>query len=317
MRFAIISDTHYCAPGQGEDKVWWNRTLGSRTREAGASMVEAISRMQVDFVIHCGDISGYCDLANSGAALEILDGLGCPWYGVLGNHDTWFPGMRDAFSDYNGLPHGQCYYKRKLGQVVFVFLDTCYWRAVDGSVSPYLDMDLFDANMVEGLCVPDSEIEWLAGQLEIHRDEKVVLVSHAPLGFQEFYPVATLATGEPGPKFGCSHLAFNTKCGRVGDIFNRQELRALLVKHSNVKAALAGHCHINDYCLQGGVAYIQTASMVEYPFEFRVVEIKDGTAAVSTHGLDDGSLAADSYLEERGNRWVAGKEAERAFSFLL
>lgn len=317
MRFAVISDTHYYASNRTPDKAWWNRTLRSRTLEIGPCMVDTIARLNVDFVIHCGDISGYCDLENFETARKTLDRLNCPWYGVLGNHDSWFAGVRDAFSDHFDLPHGQCHYTRLLGGLRFIFLDTCHWRAADGSVSPYLDQQLFDAGQIEGLCVPDHEIEWLDRQLQQHQNEKVVLVSHAPLGFQEFYQAGTLPSGDPAPKFGCTYLDFNRACGRIGDIFNRQELRALITRHPHVKAALAGHCHINDYCLQGGIAFIQTGSMLEYPFECRIIEIDDDTAVVSTHGLDNPAFAADSYLPDRNNRWVAGTQAERTFSFSL
>ena len=88
MRFVIITDTRFYAPGRVKDGVWWNRTLQSSTDEIGRCLVETISPLRPDFVIHCSDISGHCDLANFHAGLGILDRLPCPWYAVLGNHDT-------------------------------------------------------------------------------------------------------------------------------------------------------------------------------------------------------------------------------------
>ena len=317
MRFVIITDTHCFASGQGKDGVWWNRTLQSSTDEIGRCLVETISPLQPEFVIHCGDISGHSDLANFHAGLEILDRLACPWYAVVGNHDTWFPGVRDAFSDRNGLPHGQCYYSRQLGDLFFIFLDCCYWRAVDGSVSPYLDKQIFDNDVLDGLYIADEQFDWINDQLETAGNVPVVLVSHAPLGFKNVYPVTTLPDGQPAPPSGCSLLEFNKRCGRTSDIVNRLQLRELLANHTNIKMALAGHCHIHDFHEEDGIAFIQTGAMREYPFEFRLVEVENGLASVTTHGLNDPSFQTESYLNERGNRWVAGSDAERTFSISL
>jgi len=317
MRFAVIADTHFFAPGRGKDGIWWNRTLQSKTHEIGRVMVDAIAQMQPDFVIHCGEISGCCELTSFNVGLQIMDRLPCPWYAAIGNHETWFPGVRNAFSDRYGLPRGQCYYSRRLGDLVFIFLDTCYWRAVDGSVSPYLDKELFDNDMIDGLYVADEEVKWSEDQLAAHRQETVVLASHAPLGFKDAYPVATMPDGSPGPKDGCSLLEFNRRCGRTGDIVNRVQLRALLSNYSNVKIAFSGHCHINDMHEEGGIVFVQTGAMREFPFEFRLVELEDGVASVTTHGLNDPAFQAESYMEERGNRWVAGTNAERTFTVSL
>ena len=317
MRFAIISDTHYYAPGQGKEGVWWNRTLQEETDRIGRCMVETISELRPDFVIHCGDITGYCDMENYGVALEVLDSLPCPWYAVVGNHDTWFPGVRDAFSDRFGAPRGQCFYSVQLGGLRFAFLDTCYWQAVDGSISTYLDKEMFDSGQIQGIAIAEDELEWLDAELEAHIDETVVLVSHAPLGFRPSYPVATMPDGSPGPEGGCPLIHFNAKCGVLGDIANREALRAILSRHGNVRMALAGHCHIFDRHEEDGIAFVQTGAMREYPSEFRMVEVENGVASFTTHGLKDPSFAERSYLEERNNRWVAGEEDDRTFTIAL
>ena len=318
MRFAVVSDTHFFAPGRGRDGIWWNRALNSRTAEIGESMVASVAATKPDFVIHCGDITGHCDMENWQTTLAIMGRLPCPWYGVVGNHDTWFPGVRDAFSDLYALPHHQCHYTRIMGNIAFIFLDTCYWRGVDGSISPYLDKELYDAGKIQGICIPPDEIEWLREQLEAYRSEAVCLVSHAPLGFKPLYPVATMPDGRPGRKGGTPLPEVTYGEGkRFGDLRNRSAVRRVIVDFDNVKLALAGHAHINDLCGEGGVAFIQTGAMREWPFEFRLVEVEDGVASVTTHGLDDPSLKVDSFKKEWGNSWVAGEAAERTFSVTL
>jgi predicted phosphohydrolase len=317
MRFAIISDTHFYAPGRGKNGIWWNHTLQTETDEIGRRMVEAVSETNPDFVVHCGDISGTCDMENYNLGAEILDQLPCPWYAVVGNHDTWYPGVRDAFSDRFNVPHGQCFHSVALGGLRFLFLDCCYWETVDGDVSPYLDKELFDSGQIKGLYIGDEQLAWLDGELTTHKDERVVLVSHAPLGFKEIYPVVTLPNGSKAPPEGCPLLHFNARCGVMGDIGNRLAVRELLAKHSNVRMALAGHCHVHDHHVEDGIAFIQTAAMREFPCEFRVVDVDNGVAAFTTHGLKDPSYSKRSYIEERNNSWVAGKSADRTFTIAL
>jgi len=318
MRFAVISDTHFFAPGRGHDGVWWNRALNTRTREIGERMVAVIAGMQPDFVIHCGDITGHCDMENWEIGLKVMEDLPCPWYGVIGNHETWFPGIRDAFSKRYELPTGQCYYTRRLGGLRFIFLDTCCWQAVDGAVSPYLDKELYDAGRIRGMCIPPGEIQWLREQLDAHGDETVCLVSHAPLGFKPRYPVATMPDGRPGREEG-TPLPDVTYGGgkRFGDTANRVEVRRALAEYDNVKLAVAGHAHINDLYMEDGIAFIQTGAMREWPFEFRMIAVKDGVASVTTHGLSLPGLKEDSFLKERGNSWVAGEPGDREFSLEL
>ncbi len=314
MRFAIISDTHFYVPGAGKNGIWWNHTLQSETDQIGRRMVEAISEAEPDFVVHCGDITGLCEMDNYRLAEEVLDQLPCPWYAAIGNHDTWYPGVRGAFSDRFDAPDDRCYYSTSLGGLRFIFLDSCCWCTVDGDVSPYLDKELFDSGKIQGLYIPDEQLEWLDGQLAAYSKEPVVLVSHAPLGFKDIYPVVTLPDGSKAPPEGCPLLHFNVRCGVMGDIGNRPELRSMLTKHANVKMALAGHCHIHDSHQEDGIAFVQTGAVREFPCEFRVVDVADGVASFTTHGLKDTSYSDRSYIEERGNRWVAGTEKDRTFS---
>ena len=119
-RFVVISDTHFYAPGRQEkDALCWNRVLQTRSDAIAQALVEAIRDLAPDFVVHCGDITGLCEMANWEFACQIMDQLPCPWYAVLGNHDTWFAGVRDAFSARFGVPAGPCYYGRDLGGIPF------------------------------------------------------------------------------------------------------------------------------------------------------------------------------------------------------
>ncbi|HXM94882.1 MAG TPA: metallophosphoesterase [Candidatus Dormibacteraeota bacterium] len=289
MRFVVITDTHFFAEGRGKDGVYWNKTLHSRSAEIGVAMFESIAKLRPEFVIHCGDFTGLCDMENFEMGRQIMDRLCCPWFVVPGNHDTWYPGVRDRLSDFYGLPRGQCYYYFSLDDTCFVFLDTCYWQARDGSVSPYLDKQSYDCGMIEGLVVPQDEIAWLRNVLARHGNQKVILVGHAPIGFKPRYPVRDMPEG----------------------LINHDEMRALISEYKNVKVVFAGHWHINDIHLEDGVVFCQTCSLREYPFEFRFVEARADGLHISTVGLEDSSFNCASLIPEKDNTWVAGNDADR------
>lgn len=107
MRFAVITDTHFYAEGHGRDEVWWNRTLSSRSLEIGRCLVDTLKALSPDFVIHCGDLIGTDHLRDWEAAMAVMSRLDCPWYGAIGNHETWTPGVRAAFAAQFGLFTGK------------------------------------------------------------------------------------------------------------------------------------------------------------------------------------------------------------------
>jgi hypothetical protein len=48
-----------------------------------------------------------------------------------------------------------------------------------------------------------------------------------------------------------------------------------------------------------------------------LVEVNETEMSVSTHGLSDEGLAAESFVAEWGNDWVKGTPADRQFSVKL
>jgi len=235
--------------------------------------------------------------------------LGCPWYVVLGNHDTWEPGVRTALAAHYHLPGEGCFYARDLAGLRFIFLDLVYWITDWGETLPYLDHELHDRGQISGMGPSQDELVWLEHELAA-ADRPVVLVSHPPLGYKPAYPMPTLPYGTPAPQPQTSVVDL------MGDVVHRGALRSLICRHPQVKAAFAGHWHICDMVREDGVAFCQTASLREYPFEFRVVDVSEEQLDVSTHGLDE-RFQRDSYVEAWGNRWVAGAEEDRTFRVRL
>ncbi len=308
-RFVVISDTHFFAPDAvPQDKLYWNRVLQSRSPEIGECLIETINDLAPDFVIHCGDFTGLCDMENFEFGCQLMDQLSCPWYAVLGNHDTWYPGIRDAFSSRYGLPQGQCYYSRDLAGLRFIFLDVAYWTSRQGQVSPYLDKELYDSGQILGMGPTQEELRWLQAELEQCSERPVILVGHGPLQFRDTYPVVTLPKGRPVA------AARTSLADHMDSVLLRREMLEIIRGHPNVKAAFAGHWHICDVMQDNGVLYCQTASLREYPFEIRVVEVYNQRLSVTTLGLKDLTFGQLSYMGEWGNDWVAGAPSDREFT---
>jgi len=311
MRFVVISDTHFYAPGNGKDGQWWHRTLHSRSQQVAEALVGAVTALNPEFVIHCGDLTGLCDMDNYDFAKGVMDRFDCSWYVVPGNHDTWYPGVRAAFSQLYDLPDERCYYNRVINDIHFLFLDTCSWAAADGSVSPYLDKEKCDSGQISGLYVSNEQLIWLAEQLEKNSEYRTILVGHAPVRYKPAYAAVKHWDGTP-TKDGKLDLG-----NAIDGVVNVDEVRHIIDQQPNIIAMFNGHWHINDINVVNGVVYCQTASLREWPFEFRLVEVSDRTVSISTHGLGDSSLLEDSYLEELGNDWIAGNPDVRSHTFTV
>ncbi|MCC7355341.1 MAG: metallophosphoesterase [Anaerolineae bacterium] len=311
-RFAVITDTHFYVPGTvKEDATYWNRVLYTRGPDIADSLVATVNDLNPDFVIHCGDFTGHCAREHFDYGCQVMNRLSCPWYAVLGNHDTWNLGIRDPFSALYGLPMGQCSYSRDLAGLRFIFLDVTYWIAKDGQVSPYLDWELYRRGDLAGMGPADETLRWLETELARSAGYPTILVTHSPLGFKETYPIVTLPKGQPAQASRTSLADF------MGDVLRRREMRAIICRHPQVKIAFAGHWHICDATEEDGVVFCQTPALREYPFEIRLVEVHDGSLAVTTVGLNDGLFRRLSYAPEWGNDWVAGMDRDREFSVRL
>ena len=309
-RFVVLTDTHFLAPGhRAEGKTWWNRVLESRCGEISEALVRAIKSLSPDFAIHCGDFTGHCDLVNYEFGVEVMNRLGCPWYAVPGNHDTWWPGVRAALAARYQLPGEDCFYARNLAGLRFIFLDVVYWTSNQGETTPYLSKELYDRGEISGMGPRQEELAWLEQELAT-ADRPIILVSHAPLGYRPAYTIPTLPYGMPAPRPQTSIVAL------MGDLLLRKDVRDIVRRSRLVKAAFAGHWHICDTIREDGVTFCQTGALREYPFEFRLVEVSGSELTVTTVGIG-GDFQCESYVESWRNRWVAGADGDRSFTVKL
>jgi 3',5'-cyclic AMP phosphodiesterase CpdA len=313
LRFVILSDTHFYTNGHGKSVIFWNRPLTDEIEDVIRDMIDRIHEIHPDFVIHCGDLIDRCHPDNHEYARGILQRIHCPVYLAAGNHDSLGEFSKKEISGFYHLPDGQSYYSKRFGEYLFIFLDSCYWLKVDGTILSYRDQNLYESGQIGGMAVPDAEISWLEKELEANKDRKVMIVSHAPLSSKKCYPAVTFPNREHADPAGTDLAGMMDRllCG----LKNSGKVLDVIKRYRNVKMVFSGHWHINDTYLEDGIVFCQTASMREYPFEMRVAEeTASGVLSVRTIGLNNESYAKASYCPDRGNRWVRGTQESREFT---
>jgi len=97
----------------------------------------------------------------------------------------------------------------------------------------------------------------------------------------------------------------------IPDIIGHERLARITRDYPQLKACFSGHWHINDIVQNGGVWYIMTGALREYPYDVRLIDYHEGAFHITTHRLDVPDLIELSYVKEWGNRWVEGDEDVR------
>jgi 3',5'-cyclic AMP phosphodiesterase CpdA len=309
--FVVMSDTHFAAPGTGKDGQWWNKMLKTQSPEIADALIRTVRHLSPDFIVHCGDFVDTSDIESFHFGKRIMDQLACPYYITLGNHDTWTAGNRAAIQSLFKHADGRFYYTRELAGLRFFFLDCAYWITKEGEDSEYLDWDLYRRGAYSGIGPSQEELSWLEQQLKTYTQEPIIFALHPPIYSKPAYPVGSLPGGKPVKTHPSPYHHFAPYC------VHYQKLMDLIAKAPNAKLVFAGHWHISDLTVSNGVLHCQTGSLIEFPFEIRLVQITNHHLSIKTVGLDDPQFQRSSVVEEWGNQWVAGQPGDRAWEMAL
>jgi 3',5'-cyclic AMP phosphodiesterase CpdA len=78
-RFFILTDTHFFAPGSiHHEKSWWNRVLEVHSEEIAAHLINTVRELKSDFIVHCGDLTGYCNAHNYEFSCQVMSAMDRP-----------------------------------------------------------------------------------------------------------------------------------------------------------------------------------------------------------------------------------------------
>ena len=78
-----------------------------------------------------------------------------------------------------------------------------------------------------------------------------------------------------------------------------------------------GHGGWHECFIQDGMLFCQTAELVQYAVEMRLVRVFPDRLETEVFGLPDKSYAQRAYMKEWGNDWSAGRETDRCASYVF
>ncbi len=201
-----LSDLHIREPGR---LAYGRIDTAPYLREAVASIGRLPQRP--DAVVITGDLTDFGRAAEYDHLRELLAPLApLPIYLLPGNHDERQQ-LRASFPEHAWLgTEGFVQYSVPVGAMQLIALDTVVPGASEGS-----------------LCA--ERLDWLAAQLDAHRDRPVVIAMHHP-------PFRTLI----------GHM------DEIGLLQGADELEALVARHPNVERVICGHLHRSIQVRFGG-----------------------------------------------------------------
>ena len=300
--FVVITDSHVDVRGEREDGCWWNRMLVSLSPEILSGAVGEINERHPDLVVHCGDLTHRSDEESLREAARIVGGLEMPFHFVPGNHDTYDPGARRLAADLFGVGDGPFYRVERFAGWRLLFLDTAYWRCKDGSVrEEFLPDEYVD------IAAPEAEMAWVQSEFERDSETPTLCFTHTVMAVRESYPVSRMPRGKAVESFP-ARLDHQVTCAELTEIIKGQPC---------VKAAFYGHGHWHECLVQDDVLFCQTGALVSYPNEMRLVRVLAHRIETEVFGLPGSNYPALSYVEEYGNRWVAGRDIDRRITHIL
>jgi alpha-L-fucosidase len=208
------------------------------------SCISVFNAHKLDLVFHLGDLIDH-NFESFDSVLPRFKKSTAPVKHVLGNHD-WMVRreMRGTVLDRIGLPSG--YYTITLGSWKFIVLN--------GN-----DLSYFAPQTRKQKDERDSLVVWLAQNFRanpmpwnggVGREQRRWLVAELEKARQDHQKVIVL-----------NHFPFLPKAGH--NLWNDQQMVALLSVHPCVKACFNGHYHPGNYALQNGIHFVTFKGMVD------------------------------------------------------
>jgi 3',5'-cyclic AMP phosphodiesterase CpdA len=276
LRFAVFTDLHI---GATTAQAWHNRFLTDRPEETAAAIVAAVNAEQPEFVVITGDLSDRGSEAELAAARSVLDGLDAPWIVCPGNHDSTAGGDRSAFDRVFGdrapegvVADGVLPLPEGVRAVVF----SAQWHEQD------------DGWRVE---LPEKAVQQVVAVLDGLRPEVLLVFCHFPFVRQSAF-IAEQSGGD----------------GRnAGLLWDGERALEALAATAGQTLVFTGHQHFHQIAHGNHWLHVTTASLVEYPAEYRVVTLGQGGVTIQTAcGAPDVVDAHPPLVT-----WVRGRDEDR------
>jgi 3',5'-cyclic AMP phosphodiesterase CpdA len=279
FRIGVISDAHVGATRQNR---WHNQFLTDHPEETLASAVAALNRAQPDVVLVTGDLTDTASEGELATARRVLDALTIPWIACRGNHDQPASGDRAPFA-------------RAFGDRAPVGLvDHALLPLPDGVVALVLDAAWGRDGDDWRVWIPEEQVAAAVAALEAARPAVALLVCHFPFVRQSEY----IRSRDPQGK-------------NAGTLWDGEAVLAALAPHTARLLCFTGHQHFHHLVTGGNWLHCTTASLAEYPAEYRLVTLTPDAVTISTAPAAPDIVAANPPEVT----WVRGREADRELTW--
>jgi predicted phosphodiesterase len=279
LRFAVFTDLHIGSDASGG---WHNRRLTDDPAATVRATVAAVNAEAVDFTVVLGDLAEDGSAAELRAARAVLDGLAMPWLACRGNHDVPPDDDRAVF-------------ERVLGEHAALggILPSAQLPLPAGVTTVVFDADWNEEGDQWRVFVPEAQVAEVLAALEAARPDVLLVFCHFPLVRQSQH--VKLHNGK-----------------NAGTLWDGPRLLRVLAEHCEMLLCFAGHQHFHHIERSATWLHCTTASLVEYPAEYRVVTIGPDSIQIETRCGAPQVVAAAPAPEVT---WVAGEVDDRALAW--
>lgn len=191
----------------------------------------------ISFVVFSGDnidVSGEKDLH---AFMSIIKDLKAPYYIVIGNHDVFKSGGISKVQYIDIIKQHNPLYRPSKPNYVFKRGGFVFIVA-DGAK---------EAIPGPGGYFRPSTLDWLDKQLTKYKNRNVIIIQHFPL--------------------------LTNVGGKSHRVYKVEDYTAVLNKHDNVIAVVAGHYHTNKEQMENGVYHIITPSLLSTSNPYKIIDV--------------------------------------------
>jgi predicted MPP superfamily phosphohydrolase len=280
LKLAVMNDLHVGGPQGGG---FQNPFLTTDAASLIAPAVEAINAFSPDLVLIPGDLTHDATLEQLRQVLRCLDDLNAPFLACRGNHDRETGESKERFDlalgarARAGITAGS---DAGLTDATAILVLESSWHK-DGQ--PY------EPDNPPLAVIDDGLAEQVLTDLDRIRPDLLLVVSHYPLISQADYV----------------HISDGRYAGHVegGGNFIRE-----LTDRAGAVVVFCGHNHYHH--IMCGERWLQcaTGALIEYPAEFRLVTIENGSITIET------TTAAQEVLAKAPtpkHPWVHGRPEDR------
>ena len=275
MRFAVVTDLHIGATTANR---WHNRFLTDEPEATLAATVAAINDQQPEFVLVTGDLSDTASEDELRLAREALDGLAAPWIVSRGNHDQAAAGGSEVF--------------RRLfaDRAPVGLVSDEHVTLPDGACLVSLDADWRTEGEQWRVFLPDEQIEQTISALAERTPDLLLIACHFPFVRQSDYIRSRAEDGK-----------------NAGTLWEGEHALARLAATAGATLVFTGHQHFHHIVTGARWLHCTTASLAEYPAEFRMVTTgPDGVQVSTLPGAPE--IVAGAPVEVT---WVHGRSEDR------